>query len=183
MHRTPHVVWMQLGIVNEEAAERVRRAGLTVIMDKCMMIEHKRLAMGDDDELEQIRVRKMRELINRIGGPKADARKYHPGVPVTVEDATFDQTVQQYPLMVIDCWAPWCGPCRMVAPVIDEMTKDYTGRVAFGKLNVDENPETAMRFGIQGIPTLLFIKNGKEVNRIVGAAPRWRIEAELRKHL
>ena len=85
--------------------------------------------------------------------------------------------------MVIDCWAAWCGPCRMVAPIIDELSKDYAGKVVFGKLNVDENPKTAMRFDIMSIPTLLIMKNGEEVDRIIGAVPKQSMEAKLRKHM
>ncbi|NIS83360.1 MAG: thioredoxin [Anaerolineales bacterium] len=103
--------------------------------------------------------------------------------PLTVGDDDFNQVVQRYPLIVIDCWAAWCGPCRMVAPVIDELAKAYAGTVVFGKLNVDENPETAVRFNVMSIPTLLIMKDGTEVDRIVGAVPKPSIEAKLRRHL
>jgi len=106
-----------------------------------------------------------------------------PAAPITVTDATFNQAVQQHPLMVIDCWASWCSPCRIIAPVIDEIAKDYAGKVVFGKLNVDENPQISEQFGIFSIPTLLIIKNGNEVDRIVGAVPKQLIESKLQKHL
>ena len=99
-----------------------------------------------------------------------------------LDDAHFDETVRKHPLMLIDCWAEWCGPCRMIAPVIDELAQDYAGRVTVAKLNVDENPEIAMRFDIMSIPTLLIMKNGKEVDRIIGAVPKSFIEERLRKH-
>jgi thioredoxin 1 len=85
--------------------------------------------------------------------------------------------------MVVDCWAPWCGPCRMVAPIIEELARDYAGKVVFGKLNVDENPQTATRFGIMSIPTMLIMMNGKEIDRIIGALPKHSIEERIRKHL
>ncbi len=83
---------------------------------------------------------------------------------------------------MIDCWAASCGPCRMDGPIIDELSKDYAGRVVFGKLNVDENPKTAMRFDILCLPTLLVIKNG-EVDRIIRAVSKQSIDARLRKHV
>ena len=181
-HGKPEVIWMQLGIVNEEAAKRAVEAGFTVVMDKCMMIEYGRLSAGEDLELERIRAKKMRELVKRAAG-EATEQKEILSAPITVSDANFDQMVQQYPLMVIDCWAAWCGPCRMVAPIIDELSRDYAGKVVFGKLNVDENPKTAVRFDIMSIPTLLIMKNGKEVDRIIGAVPKQSIEAKLRKHM
>jgi len=106
-----------------------------------------------------------------------------PDTPITVNDATFDQAIRQHPLMLIDCWASWCGPCQMIAPVIDEIAKEYAGKVVFGKLNVDDNPRTSERFEILSIPTLLVIKNGSEVDRIVGAVPKQLIETKLKKYL
>jgi len=104
-------------------------------------------------------------------------------VPITLDDANFKETVKKYPLMLIDCWAAWCGPCRMIAPVVDELARDYAERVIVGKLNVDENPETTMSFGIVSIPTLLIMKDGKEVDRIIGAVPKQFIQEKLQKYL
>lgn len=100
---------------------------------------------------------------------------------MTVTDANFNEIVQLYPLVMIDCWAPWCGPCLIVAPIIDEISKDYLGKAVIGKLNVDENPQISERFGIFSIPTLLFMKNGKEVDRIIGVVPKKLIETKLQK--
>ncbi len=182
-HGKPDVVWMQLGIVHEEAAKRAVEAGFSVVMNKCMRIEHGRLrASGEDSELARIRARKKRELLESATGEAGDA-KGALSSPLTVSDGDFEQVVQRYPLIVVDCWAAWCGPCRMVAPVIDELARAYAGSVVFGKLNVDENPETAVRFNVMSIPTLLIMRNGKEVDRIVGAVPRQSVEARLRRHL
>jgi thioredoxin 1 len=103
--------------------------------------------------------------------------------PIKVNDATFKDMIQNHPLVVVDCWAPWCAPCHMVAPVIEEMARDYTGRILFGKLNVDENREVAMQYQIMSIPTLLVFKNGKLVDRIVGAMPRQVLEPKITRYL
>jgi thioredoxin 2 len=102
--------------------------------------------------------------------------------PVTVTDATFSEEVDRSPLpLLLDMWAAWCGPCRMVAPVIDELAKEMAGRVRVAKLNVDENPATAARFDVRSIPTLLVFRGGKEADRIVGVAPKAEIVRRLER--
>ncbi|MCK4439217.1 thioredoxin, partial [Candidatus Bathyarchaeota archaeon] len=86
-------------------------------------------------------------------------------------------------LAVIDCWAPWCGPCRFLSPVIEELARDYRGKIAFGKLNVDENNKTAAQYGIMSIPALLIFRDGKIVDQIVGAMPRNMLEPKITIHL
>jgi thioredoxin 2 len=102
--------------------------------------------------------------------------------PVTVTDATFASEVERSPLPVLlDLWAPWCGPCRMVAPVVEQLAAEMAGRVRVAKLNVDENPATAARFGVQSIPTMLVLEGGREVERIVGAQPKSEIMQRLKR--
>lgn len=92
--------------------------------------------------------------------------------PVHVTDAAFEQTVLQSSLpTIVDFWAPWCGPCRMVAPTLEKLAKEYAGKLLITKVNTDENPEWAMKYGVQGIPTMLFVSGGKIVHRQVGALP------------
>jgi len=124
------------------------------------------------DELEQIREKKMQELKNQVSTPNIEK-------PIVVSDRNFDQTVKNYPLIVVDCWAAWCAPCRAIAPIVEELAKEYSGKVVFGKLNVDENPETAQRYGVMAIPTLLVMKEGKEVDRVVGVLPKNQLEAKV----
>jgi thioredoxin len=101
---------------------------------------------------------------------------------MTVTDATFSSDVERSPLPVLlDMWAPWCGPCRMIAPIVEELATEMSGRVRVGKLNVDENPATAARFGVQSIPTLLVLKQGREIDRIVGVQPKSEIARRLER--
>jgi thioredoxin 2 len=102
--------------------------------------------------------------------------------PVIVTDATFSAEVERSPLPVLlDMWAPWCGPCRIIAPTIAELAAEMAGRVQVAKLNVDENPLTAERFKVRSIPTLLVLRDGKEIDRIVGVQPKAEIARRLQR--
>ena len=100
--------------------------------------------------------------------------------PIAVTDASFTAEVERSPLPVlVDAWAAWCGPCRMIAPVIDQLAGEMAGRLRVAKLNVDENPATAARFSLQSIPTLLVFRGGREVDRVVGVQPKSEIVRRL----
>jgi len=94
-------------------------------------------------------------------------------------DADLDQEAKAQPLLLVDFWAEWCGPCKMIAPLLAELAAEYQGRLAVGKLNVDENRQSAARFGIRSIPTLLFLRDGVWVDQIVGAHPKSAIKAKI----
>ena len=103
-----------------------------------------------------------------------------PAEPAVVTDASFEADVLRAPMPVLlDCWAPWCGPCRTLAPVIDALARAYAGRIRVAKLNVDENPGVTARYAIQGIPTLLLLESGHLRDRLVGVQPRAVLEARL----
>jgi thioredoxin 1 len=92
--------------------------------------------------------------------------------PINVTDAAFDEAVLQSELpVVVDFWAPWCGPCKMVGPILEQIADDYSGKLIVAKVNTDENPEWAMKFGVQGIPTMLFVSEGNVLHQQVGAVP------------
>jgi thioredoxin 2 len=106
------------------------------------------------------------------------------GKPVMVSDATFQNEVMASALPVlVDCWAPWCGPCRAVGPIMDALAQTYQGRLKVAKLNLDENPATGSRFAISSVPTMLLVKHGKIVDTLVGALPKEQIQAALAKIL
>ncbi len=103
---------------------------------------------------------------------------------LTFTDGDFDTSVLESPTPVlVDFWAAWCGPCRVMAPTVDSVATDYEGRVGVGKLNVDENPETAERFGIRSIPTLLLFKDGKVVESVVGVSHKAQLTELVEKHV
>lgn len=100
--------------------------------------------------------------------------------PVHVTDGDFQTQVLESDLpVIVDFWAPWCMPCRMIAPVLDRLAKDYQGRLLVAKVNTDQDPNWAIKYGVQGIPTLLFVKNGQVVDRIVGVSPAGQITKHL----
>ena len=148
-------------------------------VDEEMSKEHKEFISEEDGELRRIKEKKLKELMKL----KEKKEGMTHTKPVQVTDANFNKTISSHPLALIDCWAPWCAPCVVIAPTVEELAKEYAGRVFFGKLNVDENPRTAGIFQIFGIPTLLIMENGKEVDRIVGLVPKNHIEARLKKCL
>ena len=123
--------------------------------------------------------------IDETGGRKLERGCYREREvidrPIQVTDKTFDQIIEANPAVVVDFWSERCPPCRIIAPIIDELAKEHAGRVVFGKLNVDENQMTAEKYGIMAIPNLLFFKKGRLVDQVIGAVPRQHIEQKIKK--
>jgi thioredoxin 1 len=134
--------------------------------------------MFEDNELEQIKQRKIEAILNQ-----ATQQKQASSHPLTLTDANFAETVKTNPLIVVDFWAPWCGPCRMVGPVIEQLAAEYAGKVAFGKINIDENQTVPSSFSVMSIPTIVVFHKGKAVERIVGAYPKTQIEAMFKRYI
>jgi thioredoxin 1 len=106
------------------------------------------------------------------------------GGPVVVTDADFNDLIEnQEGLSMVDFWAEWCGPCRLVAPVVDQLARDYDGKVHVAKVDVDSNQKTAMKFNIRSIPSILFFKDGQHVDTVVGAVPKAYLEKKINEHL
>jgi len=102
-----------------------------------------------------------------------------PGKILKLTDADFEEKVKLEPLILVDFWAEWCGPCRVIAPVLEELAGEYSGRLAIGKVNVDENRQIASRFGIRSIPTLLFFRDGARVDQVIGAHPKGILKGKI----
>ena len=144
-------------------------------------IQHYGKTMND---LQEIRNRRREQLKKQyMNGGKKNMEENMPDAPLHISDANIDSTVNKYPVMVIDCWAPWCGPCRMVGPVVEELARQMQGKVVFGKLNVDENRVTSTKYSIMSIPSLLMFKNGQLIDTFVGAMPEPILKAKITSHL
>jgi thioredoxin 1 len=138
-----------------------------------------------DEELAKIMEKKLKQykdLTETKKDPFESDSNMNINAPITLTDYNFDEMTRKHQYLVVDFWAPWCGPCKMVSPVIDQLAYELSGRVVFGKLNVDENPTVASLFGIQSIPTLMIFKNGTAVDGIMGAASKAQILATISKY-
>jgi thioredoxin 1 len=136
-----------------------------------------------DDELEEIKKKKLEQLKKQYmnGGRKMEENM--PSSPIIMTDEDMDENIRKYGTVVVDCWAPWCGPCRMIHPVVEELAKEMQGKIVFGKLNVDENPATSTKHQIMSIPTMLVFKNGELIDRFVGAMPKDALKQKLDSYL
>jgi len=135
-----------------------------------------------DDELEEIKRKKFEQLKKRYMSGGAKMEDNFPNTPIKVTDADFEETIRKYQMLVIDCWAPWCGPCLMVGPIIEELAQEMQGKIVFGKLNVDENRAVASKYNIMSIPSLLVFKNGELADIIVGAMPKQILKPKIEQY-
>lgn len=127
----------------------------------------------NEDEIQRLRDRRKAEIMNEI------EKKKNPGV-IVVDELNFRDFISENRFAVLDMWAEWCGPCMRVAPVIEEFAREYSGRIAFGKCNTDENQSIAAAFSISAIPTLLFFSEGKLINRVTGAYPKEALDRYIK---
>jgi thioredoxin 1 len=134
----------------------------------------------EDEELKIINEKRMKKL-QQIMNEKELLKNIKD--PLNLDDSNFSQTINKFPLLLIDFWAPWCGPCRMMSPLIDQIGKDYVGKLVVGKVNVDENPSISRQFGISSIPTLILFKRGQTVNKIIGSVSKNKIDEMVGMHL
>jgi thioredoxin 1 len=138
-----------------------------------------------DDDLAKIMEKKLRQY-QHLADTKNTFGDDNMGptlnTPITLTDYNFDEMTRKYNNLVVDFWAPWCGPCKMVSPIIDQLAHELGGKIVFGKLNVDENPTVANIFGIQSIPTLMIFKDGNAIDGVMGAASKAQLLATLSKY-
>ena len=130
-----------------------------------------------NEEIERIKKAKILAMLKQAKLEKPN------GKPIILTDSNFDTEVAKHNIIVVDFWAPWCGPCRMVGPLIEELASEYVGKVTFGKLNVDENITVPSKFGVRSIPTLLVFKDGQAVDTIVGACPKPYLESKFKPYI
>ena len=134
----------------------------------------------EDEELKIINEKRMKKL-QQILNEKELMKNIKD--PLNLDDSSFFQTISKFPLLLVDFWAPWCGPCRMMSPLIDQVGKEYMGKLVVGKVNVDENPTISRQFGISSIPTLILFKKGQAVNKIIGSVSKNKIDEMVSMHL
>ena len=131
--------------------------------------------MNDNNRIQQL---------ERKGSTEKENGMTANGGPINVTDSDFADVIEKHEgLSVVDFWAIWCGPCRLIAPIIEKLSNDYAGRVQFAKLDVDSNQRTSMRFNVRSIPSVLFFKDGKHVDTVVGAVPRGHLDRKIQEHI
>jgi len=137
-----------------------------------------------DEDLAKIMEKKMKKYKEQIDNDLPTNKNQDKNIigPITLTDYNFDETTRKYSLLVVDFWAPWCGPCKLVSPLIDQLAIELRGKAVFGKLNVDENPTIANIFGIQSIPTLIIFKNGEAIDGLMGAVPKQQLISTISKY-
>lgn len=135
--------------------------------------------MDSEDELERIKRKKFRELMRKFYENKKEVINK----PIEMNEKNFHEIIRDNPLVIVDFWAPWCGPCRMVSPMVESLARDYAGKIVFGKLNVDENRGISLMYNIMSIPTFLVFNDGKIIDRITGLISREALEQKIRSYL
>jgi thioredoxin 1 len=139
-----------------------------------------------DEDLNKIMQRKMEQYQAKISGKQTNYnidKESHHNIPLILTDYNFTEAINKYKFLIVDFWAAWCGPCKMVSPIIEQLSVKLAGKALFGKLNVDENPNVSNSFGIQSIPTIMIFKNGQVVDRIIGAMTESQLILKISPHI
>jgi thioredoxin 1 len=152
----------------------------SIIQIKYSIPKKKNMPITEDEEISAIMKRK-KEILEEKLRSMNEIKKINK--PIDLTDSNFDIEKSKYSLLVVDFWAAWCGPCKMVSPIIEQLAEQYVGKIVFGKVNVDENPHISQRFGIQSIPTLMILKEGQVIDVMVGALPKGQIENRIKQHV
>ena len=132
----------------------------------------------EDKEVEKVKKKMMEEMMN-----EDEKGADYPDSPITLTDSNFDEKIKEYPIVLVDFWADWCGPCKMMEPIIEDLAQEYQGDVVFGKLNVDQNKGKSSEYQVSGIPTMMLFKDGQVANKMVGAMNKQMLEQKLENHL
>lgn len=140
-----------------------------------------------EDDFNEIMQKKMKQYQDQLKGKSNDnninIESDVPKKPITLTDYNFNDSLNKYPLLVVDFWAPWCGPCSMVSPIIEQLATELSDKVTFGKLNVDDNPTISNIYGIQSIPTIIIFRNGQIVDGFMGAATKAQISSKILQYV
>lgn len=138
-----------------------------------------------DDDFNEIMERKMKQYKekNNIGANNKINNETAHNKPITLTDYNFTESVKKHRMLIVDFWASWCGPCKIVSPVIDQLSVELTGKAIFGKINVDDSPSVSNAFGIQSIPTIIIFKNAQAIDRVVGAMTKSQLISKISPHI
>ncbi len=132
----------------------------------------------EDKEAEKVKQKMMEEMMS-----EDEKSVDYPDSPITLTDSNFDEKIKEYPLVLVDFWAEWCGPCKMMEPIIEDLAQEYQGDVVFGKLNVDQNKGKSSEYQVSGIPTMILFKDGQVADKMVGAMNKQMLAQKLENHL
>jgi len=130
-----------------------------------------------DEDVENIKKEMVDKMMNKTGS------KEYPAEPIEVTDKDFEETIEEYPLVLVDFWAAWCGPCKMMEPILEEIAEDYQGKVVIGKMNVDKNQNIPSRFQVSSIPTMILFKEGEVVEKMIGALGKEQLGQKFEDYL
>ncbi len=132
--------------------------------------------MKSNKEAEKIKKKMVEDIMSK-------KEENYPGEPMKVNDDDFQETIEKYPLVLVDFWADWCGPCKMMEPILEDLAEEYQGEIVIAKMNVDNNQEVPSQFGVSSIPTMVLFKDGERADRMVGALQKDQLKQKFEEHL